>query len=238
MYKKRKIIMKVLFIITGSDKHAWLSEITHPFWHLMERGIEVDFTTLEGGKIYINPWSDPYAQESIEPNDLVSKGFLSDKTLVEKLMNTLKLKDMNLDDYDGVHIAGGLGAAFDLYPNEQVRKTLEHFWENDKVIGAICHGSIALANNPDRIEGRRVTGYTREEDAMMEEQLTTPIVISNYPQTVLEEAGAIFMGAKANADNVIVEKKLVTGQNPSSASDYGIALLHLMIGRTPVVRFD
>lgn len=42
--------MKVLFIITGSDKQAWLSEITHPFWHLMERGIEVDFATLEGGR--------------------------------------------------------------------------------------------------------------------------------------------------------------------------------------------
>jgi putative intracellular protease/amidase len=152
--------MKVLFIVTGSDKLAWLSEITHPFWHLTERGIEVDFATLNGGKIYINPWSDPYAKETIEPNDLVSKGFLSDKALVEKLMNTLKLKDMDLDQYHGVHVAGGLGAAFDLYPNEQVAKTLEHFWENDKVIGAICHGSIALANNPERIAGRRVTGYT------------------------------------------------------------------------------
>ena len=230
--------MKVLFIITGSDKLAWLSEITHPFWHLTEHGIEVDFTTLEGGKIYINPWSDPYAKETVEPHDLVSKGFLSDKALVEKLMNTLKLKDMNLDDYHGVHVAGGLGAAFDLYPNEQVGKTLEHFWEHGKVIGAICHGSIALANNPDRIAGRRVTGYTREEDAMMEERLTTPVVISYYPQTVLEEVGAIFMGAKANADNVILEGRLVTGQNPASASDYGIVLLHLLIGQTPVVTFN
>ncbi len=231
--------MKVLFIITGSDKQAWLSEITHPFWHLTEGGIEVDFTTLEGGKIYVNPWSDPYAKESIEPNDLVSKGFFSDKTLVERLMNTLKLKDMDLNQYDGVHIAGGLGAAFDLYPNEQVGKTLEHFWKNDKVIGAICHGSIALANNPDRIRGRRVTGFTREEDAMMEKRLTGKgIVISNYPQTVLEEAGAVFIEAKPNADNVILEGKLVTGQNPSSASDYGIVLLHLITGRTPVVTFN
>lgn len=231
--------MKVLFIITGSDKKAWLSEITHPFWHLMERGIEVDFATLEGGKIYVNSWSDPYAKDTVEPNDLVSKGFFSDKTLVEKLMNTLKLKDMHLDDYDGVHVAGGLGAAFDLYPNEQVGKTLEHFWENDKVIGAICHGSIALANNPDRIRGRRVTGYTREEDAMMEQRLTgSGIVISHYPQTVLEEAGAIFIDGTANADNVILDGKLVTGQNPSSASDYGIVLLHLMLGRTPVVTFN
>ena len=32
--------MKVLFIITSSDKGTWLSEVTHPYWHLAERGFE------------------------------------------------------------------------------------------------------------------------------------------------------------------------------------------------------
>ena len=37
---------------------------------------------------------------------------------------------------------------------------LEHFWAKDKVVGAICHGAVALGNIPD-IRGRNVTGYTR-----------------------------------------------------------------------------
>ena len=27
--------MKVLFIVTSSDKGTWLSEVTHPYWHLL-----------------------------------------------------------------------------------------------------------------------------------------------------------------------------------------------------------
>jgi hypothetical protein len=43
--------MKALFIVTGSDKATWMSEVTHPFWHLFERGVEVDFFTPEGGRV-------------------------------------------------------------------------------------------------------------------------------------------------------------------------------------------
>ena len=35
--------MKVLFIITSSDIGTWLSEVTHPYWHLTERGVDVGF---------------------------------------------------------------------------------------------------------------------------------------------------------------------------------------------------
>jgi putative intracellular protease/amidase len=52
--------MRVLFVITSSDTGAWLSEITHPYWHLAERGIEVDFASPKGGKIVWSPFSDPY----------------------------------------------------------------------------------------------------------------------------------------------------------------------------------
>jgi hypothetical protein len=31
--------MKGLFIISSSDTAFWLSEVTHPYWHLTERGI-------------------------------------------------------------------------------------------------------------------------------------------------------------------------------------------------------
>ena len=34
--------MKVLFILSNSESAFWLSELTHPYWHLTERGVEVD----------------------------------------------------------------------------------------------------------------------------------------------------------------------------------------------------
>ena len=81
--------MRVLFIISSSDTAFWLSEVTHPYWHLTERGVEVDFASPTGGKVVYDPYSDPYFEHSTEPDDLVSKGFLSDKELVAKLDATL-----------------------------------------------------------------------------------------------------------------------------------------------------
>jgi putative intracellular protease/amidase len=140
--------MKVLFIISSSETAFWLSEVTHPYWHLTERGVEVDFASPAGGKVVYDPYSDPYFANSTEPEDLVSKGFLSDPKLVAKLGTTLKLSSVELSRYDAVHVAGGRDATFDLFPSEDVGKALEHFWAEQKVVGAICHGAIALVMFP------------------------------------------------------------------------------------------
>lgn len=226
--------MKVLFIISSSDTAFWLSEVTHPYWHLTERGVDVDFASPKGGKVVFDPYSDPYFEKSTEPDDLVSKGFLSDKALARKLDTTLKLKDVDLSSYDAIHVAGGRGATFDLYPNEDVAAALEYFWARDKVVGAICHGAIALGNIPERIRGRRVTGFTLEGDKQLQQQFGSGFLIPHYPQTVLEETGAIYTGSEPYAPKVVIDGKLITGQNQQSASEYALAMLHRMTGETPV----
>src|SRR5277367_2758906 len=226
--------MKVLFIISNSETAFWLSEVTHPYWHLTERGVSVDFASPAGGKVLYDPYSDPYFQHSTEPDDLVSKGFLSDEKLVAKLEKTLKLKDVDLAQYDAVHVAGGRGATFDLYPNEDVAKVLEYFWAKDKVVGAICHGAIALGNIPDRVRGRRTTGYTLEGDHALQRMFGSGFLIPNYPQTVLEKTGAIYTSTKPYTPKVVVDGKLITGQDQSAASEYALALLHKMTGQSPV----
>ena len=226
--------MKVLFIISSSETAFWLSEVTHPYWHLTERGVEVDFASPAGGKVVYDPYSDPYFEHSTEPDDLVSKGFLSDKALVAKLDTTLKLADVDLGAYDAVHVAGGRGATFDLYPNEDVARVLEHFWAKDKVVGAICHGAIALGNIPARIRGRKTTGYTLEGDLELQRMFGSGFLIPHYPQTVLEEAGSIYSRVGANDPYVVKDGKLVTGQNQQSASEYALTLLHTMTGEIPL----
>jgi putative intracellular protease/amidase len=226
--------MRVLFIISSSETAFWLSEVTHPYWHLTERGIEVDFASPGGGKVVYDPYSDPYFKNSTEPEDLVSKGFLSDQSLVAKFETTLKLKDVDLSRYDAVHVAGGRGATFDLYPNADVAKVLEHFWAKEKVVGAICHGAIALGNIPDRVRGRRTTGYTLEGDQALQRMFGTGFLIPHFPQTVLEQAGSIYTRVAPNDPYVIKDGKLVTGQNQQSASEYALVFLHSMTGETPV----
>ncbi|AMV48275.1 type 1 glutamine amidotransferase domain-containing protein [Paraburkholderia caribensis] len=221
--------MRALFIITSSKQYFWLSEVTHPYWHLNERGVEIDFASPEGGIVNYNPWSDPGSPDSWEPDDLVSKGFLSEPALVEKLRTTLRLSDVIPQEYAAVHVAGGAGAAADLYPNDDVRRILDHFLREKKPVGTICHGSISLGNNADLIRGRRVTGMTREEDAMLEKYFG-PDFIPNWPQHVLENSGATFIHTDPFSVRVVVDGKLVTGQNNQSASEYSLQLHHAMVG--------
>jgi putative intracellular protease/amidase len=228
--------MRTLFVISGSETAFWLSEVTHPYWHLCERGVEVDFASPQGGKVVWDPYSDPHSPNSLEADDLVSKGFLADKLLVARLETTQKLRDVDLERYDAVHVAGGRGATFDLYPNEDVARALEHFWAKDKIVGAICHGAIALGNTPGRIRGRKVTGYTLEGDLELQRMFGSGFLIPHYPQKVLEEAGAIYRRVAANDPLVVVDGSLVTGQNQQSASEYSLALLHAMSRSSPVVR--
>jgi putative intracellular protease/amidase len=227
--------MRVLFIITSSDKGTWLSEVTHPYWHLTERGALVDFASPLGGKVGWTQRSDPYFSQSQEPDDLVSKGFLSDDKIMSRFANTAQLKAVDLDAYDAIHVAGGRGATFDLYPNKEPGAALEYFWSRDKVIGAICHGAISLANNPGRIKGRRATALSLDEDRELESQFGSGFVIPHYPQTTLEEAGAVYSTAGLHAPHVIVDGKLITGQNQQSASEYGIALYRMIAGFTPIL---
>jgi putative intracellular protease/amidase len=234
MHQPGETAMKVLFVITSHETGAWLSEITHPYWALAERGIDVDFASPAGGKIVWTPLSDPYGDRSQEPDDLVSKGFLSDPELKSRLEHTLALAEVELDQYDAVHVAGGQGATYDLYPSEDVARVLDHFWSGDKVVGAICHGAIALGNVPDRVRGRNVTGYSLAGDEALEAFFGPDFLLPHYPQKVLEQAGAQYSETEYTQPRVIEDGKLVTGQNQQSASEYGLVLLHTLTGHTPI----
>jgi putative intracellular protease/amidase len=226
--------VRVLFVISNSDTAFWLSEVTHPYWHLTERDVAVDFASPNGGKVVWDRYSDPYFEQSMEPDDLVSKGFLSQPDLLQKLDTTLILKDVDLTRYDAIHVAGGRGATFDLYPNADVARALEHFWARNKIVGAICHGAVALGNIPDRVRGRSVTGYTLEGDQNLQRLFGSGFIIPHYPQRVLEEVGARYSRVAPDDPYVIRDGKLLTGQNQQSASEYALQLLHMMNGASPV----
>jgi putative intracellular protease/amidase len=227
--------MRVLFVMSSSETAFWLAEVTHPYWHLSERGVEIDFASPAGGKVVWDRYSDPYFEQSMEKGDIVSKVFLSDKTLVARFQTTLKLAEVDLSVYDAIHVAGGRGATFDLYPNADVASALEYFWARSKVVGAICHGAIALGNIPDRVRGRRTTGFTLEADQELQRMFGSGFIIPHYPQTVLEEVGSSFSRAAGSYDpHVIQDGRLLTGQNQQSASEYSLVFLHMLTGQTPV----
>lgn len=152
----------------------------------------------------------------------------------KRLEETPVLSSIEPSDYDAAPVAGGIGAAVDLFPNAEVAAVLEHFYAAGKVVGAIYHGSIALANNPDRVAGRKGTGYPLVEE-IEAEWLFGKGFLPNYPQPARERAGFDFVSAEPHGVCVVVDGKLVTGQNRQSASEYGLAFHRALTGSSPVI---
>ncbi|SEJ94977.1 type 1 glutamine amidotransferase domain-containing protein [Pseudomonas sp. NFR16] len=223
--------MKILFVVSSSELGYWLAELTHPYWHLAERGHEIDFASPRGGTLKFDSTSDSYSEKSWEANDLVSKRFLSDKSLLDRVNASIALADVNPQIYD---VVGGGGAAVDLFPNSELAKILDHFWNESKFIGAICHGAIALANNPEHAAGKTATGFSRNEDRQVED-LYGGDFIPNFPQPVMKRAGIKFVHTSPWNSKVVVDGKLITAQNQQSASDYAIAFTHLLSESNPVL---
>jgi protease I len=71
----------------------------------------------------------------------------------------LTFTDVNIADYDGLIIPGGLQNPDTLRQQDDAVKLVRGFAEHGKTIGAICHGPWLLVE-ADIVQGRDVTSYT------------------------------------------------------------------------------
>jgi putative intracellular protease/amidase len=78
----------------------------------------------------------------------------------------------------------------------------------------------------------------RLKDRELENLFGHGFVIPHYPQKSLEEVGAVYTSAGLHAPHVVVDGRLITGQNQQSASEYGINLVHLLTGHTPIEQLE
>jgi putative intracellular protease/amidase len=225
--------VKALFVVTNNPVGLWLSELTHPYRQLVEQGVEVDFASPRGGVAPFSPYSDPTNPLSMERNDQVSRAFLEDSAAADGLKHTAPLASLTVEGYDAIHLVGGLGTAHDFYPNTDLGRLIEAFWAEGKVVSAICHGVLGLANanlgDVPLVRGLRVTAYSLEEDREIERRLglTTPIV-PHYPQVVLEAAGALYEAKPPRTPHVVRDGMLLTGQNQQSSTALAVELAGML----------
>ena len=69
-----------------------------------------------------------------------------------------------------------------------------------------------------------MTGFTNEEEDIVKLSQYMPFMLEDK----LKERGAIFEGASAWSEKVVVDGRLVTGQNPASAGELGQKIVELL----------
>jgi putative intracellular protease/amidase len=145
------------------------------------------------------------------------KAFQADREAQKKLSATLKLSELK-GKYDAVFVAGGHGVMWDLTSNPELSSLLAETWARGAVIAAVCHGPAALAQvkttaGEPLVKGKRVTGFSDEEETAMELTKVVPFLIES---TFRSQGGKYERGAMWQAFTVR-DGKLVTGQNPASS---------------------
>ncbi|MEW5682121.1 MAG: type 1 glutamine amidotransferase domain-containing protein [Pseudomonadota bacterium] len=161
--------------------------------------------------------------------------------------DTLSLQEVIADglaQYEGVFIPGGHAPLIDLANNPEVGTILAHFNAAAKPTAAICHGPIALLSaqqNPQAFQqalvqqqpattenwlyaGYKMTIFSDAEETVFEASLNGD-KLQYYPGKAMQQAGGNMQYSEAWTPNVVVDRELITGQNPFSDKALAAAML-------------
>lgn len=216
---------KILFVVTSHDQKGntgqatgyYLSEVSHPWEVLHNAGYEIDFVSPKGGKAPV---------DGFDLKDPINKKFWEDKVYHAKVENTMKPSDVNPKEYVAIHYAGGHGAMWDLPDNKEIAAIATKIYENNGIVSAVCHGpaglvNIKLSNGKYLIDGKKVNGFTNEEEIAVGLEKVVPFMLEDQ----LKARGAKFEKTANWQSHVVADQRLVTGQNPASAEAVGKTVL-------------
>ena len=224
---QRALIITTSQATLGKDGKAtgvFGSEMTAPYYAFLDAGMQVDIASIAGGNVPIEPMSFRWflAAES-------DKRYLRDANAQSKVKNSHKIDTLDFTRYDIIFLAGGWGAAYDLGTSAVLGQKISVAWRAGKVIGGVCHGPLGLLLAQDEagkplVQGRRLTAVT---DAQVRQLGIT--ITPQHPERELRKAGAVFESASAFLDifanHVVVDGRLVTGQNQNAGPQTAQAMI-------------
>ncbi len=223
--------MKILMVLTSHDQLGttgrktgfWLEEFAAPYYVFADAGVELTLASPKGGQPPIDPKSD--LPENQTP---AMERFKKDEVAKKALSQTAKLAEMRAEDFDTVFYSGGHGPMWDLAESPVSIKLLESFYNSGKPIALVCHAPGVLHRVTYKgapiVKGKRVTGFSNSEEEAVQLTNVVPFLVEDE----LKRLGGHFEKAPDWQSFVIVDGRLITGQNPASSTDAARALLKLM----------
>jgi putative intracellular protease/amidase len=210
----------------------WGAELTHPYYELTERGVEVTIASPDGGVVRLDGLSDPRDPSKWSSEDLITMGFVSTPELMALLDDTPKLAELDLDGYDAIMIAGGLAPMFSFRGNEALHAAIRRFYESEKPTCIYCHGTAALvdlklSDGSYLVDGKTVTGFSNAEEDFSDSfvgQTVMPFRI----EEVLKERGANYVQGGLFKAYVVRDGRLITGQQQYSGRKVALALIEAL----------
>lgn len=232
---------------------VWLGEVTHPYWALRDAaalGFTIDLASPHGGPAAIDGFSvklnlDDFLRTGVpDSGDPLNERFLADPETRDLIgidavpqadgtvqqryafRDTLALADVRAADYDVVFYAGGNAAPFEFVDDARVHGAAREVYEAGGLVTAVCHGTSALleaklADGQHLVAGRRVTGFSNAEEDALGQRAVMPVLLEEE----LPRRGATYTAAAPFTEHVVVDGRLITGQQPASGHAVGAAIV-------------
>ena len=224
--------MKVLMVLTSHDELGdtgkktgfWLEEFAAPYYVFKDAGADVTLASPKGGRPPLDPSSD-----AADVQTDATRRFKSDAAAQKALANTEALATVSADGFDAIFYPGGHGPLWDLSENAESNALIETFAASDRPIGAVCHAPAVFrhakaVNGKPLVSGKTVTGFTNSEEAAVGLTEVVPFLVED----MLIANGGNYQKGDDWAAFVVVDGKLVTGQNPASSAEAARKLLELV----------
>lgn len=211
----------ILFVLTSNDSLGstghktgfWIEEFASPYYLLTDKGYNVTLASPKGGQPPIDPNS---AAENAATAS--TKRFDEDEATKKKLANTLKLENVNPNDFDAVFYPGGHGVLWDLVEDKKSIALIESFYNEGKPVAFVCHAPAVLKNvkgtdGKPLVNNKKVTGFTNEEEAAVQLTDVVPFLL----EEMLKDNGGIYSKIGDWQPYAVEDGLLITGQNPGSS---------------------
>ncbi|MFG3009637.1 type 1 glutamine amidotransferase domain-containing protein [Streptomyces cinerochromogenes] len=225
---------KILFVMTGADhwtladgtEHPtgfWAEEAVTPYEAFKAAGHEIVVATPGGVVPTVDKGSLAAEVNGGQANaDRIAAGLAA----MSELQHPVRLEDVDLDAYAAVFYPGGHGPMEDLAVDTASGGLLIDALAAGKPLGVVCHASAALLaatreDGTNVFAGYEVAAFTNAEETQAGLAGNARWLL----QDRLTEAGVRVRVGEPWAPNVVVDRTLVTGQNPASSAPVATELL-------------
>ena len=215
---------------SGKSTGYELTELSRAYYVFLANGFDVDIASPLGGLPPVVIDNDDMGE--------IDYAFLNDQQAQEKVINSIKVQDLIAEDYVGVYFVGGKGAMFDFPDNPHIQALTRDIYQSGGTVAAVCHGPAALINvklddGSFLIQNRKVSAFTNEEELFL-----IPDAKEVFPYLLedkLKLQGANFIAGTKYLEQISVDGRIVTGQNPWSVWSTAESIVE-KLGYTPVSR--
>ncbi|SDP34602.1 Putative intracellular protease/amidase [Lentzea jiangxiensis] len=187
---------------TSHPTGFWAEEVVESVRVLREAGVEVTLATPGG----VVPTVDKASLDGTFDEAVAS---------LEDLRAPVSLSSVRAADFDAVYLPGGHGPMADLASDATLGGLLAAFHDGGKLVAALCHGPAGLLSAVREdgtfvFAGKEMAVFSDEEER--QGGLDVPYSVAGR----LAELGARLRTGEPWSSTVVVDGRLVTGQNPQS----------------------